>query len=388
MDEPWFDALRLHLTPGLGQRRCKTLRHGLGCADDEPLTQLPDSVLRDALGLRLWTALRTTPPDWADAVARVVHWLGAATPGQRHEVLYWGHPHYPKALLELPDPPLLLFVHDSMPDTDWVWPDAVALVGSRGATPQGLSLARSWACVLADAGWCVVSGLAMGIDAAAHWGALQAKRPDCPTDCLTIGVMGTGPDGVYPVANGELKSRIIARGRCVTEHLPGTAARPAHFPMRNRLLAALSSGLVVIEAGVGSGSLISAQCALDLGKEVMAVPGSVRSPQSRGCHALLRQGATLVEGPDDILAALPRYLGASHAATTLSTNAAPDPPTGPGRTDCTELLLALGHDPLPVDELQARMACEMSRLRAQLQLLEIEGLVAHLPGDRVQRVEL
>lgn len=376
MHEPWLDALRLQLTPGLGLRRARALVHHLGGCTQA--LQAADEVLHDALGTRLWSALRATPPDWDEASDRVRQWLALAPAGQRHRVLAWGDAQYPSTLVDLPDPPLLLFVTEADSIDPDEWPLAVALVGSRGATPQGLALARQWSQELADAGWCVVSGLAHGIDAAAHVGALQSQG----TGCLTMAVMGTGPDGIYPSAHATLKSRIIARGRCVSEFLPGTPARRPHFPLRNRLVSALSSGLVVIEAGTGSGSLISAQCALEQGKEVMAVPGSVRSPLSRGCHALLRQGATLVEQTADVLAALPgRAMPRNLAAPAHGTPALG--PTDPD-ADTTALRAALGHDPVPVDELQLRLGAEIGPLRARLQCLEIEGCLARLPGDRVQ----
>jgi DNA processing protein len=376
MHEPWQSALRLQLTPGLGLRRARALvQHLGGC---EPALDAPDALLRDALGTGLWSSLRSTPAEWDDALTRVRHWIDSVPADRRHRVLAWGEADYPLALTELPDPPLLLFVTAPQTD-DWGhWPASVAMVGSRGATPQGLALARQWAHELADGGWCVVSGLAHGIDAAAHQGALMSSG----SHCLTMAVMGTGPDGVYPYAHAHLKSCILEQGRCITEYLPGTPARPSHFPMRNRLVTALSAGVVVIEAGVGSGSLISAQCALEQGKEIMAVPGSIRSPLSRGCHALLRQGATLVESTSDIVAALPLRLHPRSEPAPKPEIIAPSEP--PDDTDTRALRSALGHDPLAIDELQARLTWDIARLQARLLTLEIEGRLGRLPGDRVQ----
>ncbi|MEY2622209.1 MAG: DNA-protecting protein DprA [Pseudomonadota bacterium] len=372
MTEEWQAALRLQLTPGLGLRRAKALvQHLGGC---QQALHAGDGILRDALGPRLWSALRALPADLTDALARVRQWLDSAPDGQSHRVRVWGQAHYPQALLDLPDPPLLLFVTGPQHEADVDWPPSVALVGSRGATPQGLTLALEWGQALADAGWCVVSGLAHGIDAAAHAGALRSAR----SACLTMAVMGTGPDRVYPPSHAALKSRICERGRCVTEFLPGIPARRAHFPLRNRLVSALSSGLVVIEAGTGSGSLISAQCALEQGKEVMAVPGSVRSPLSRGCHALLRQGATLVEQVEDVLAALPVRMPLVPVPSTPCPVAAPDDP------DALALRRALAHDPVAVDELQRRLGLDMGTLQARLLTLEMQGRLARLAGDRVQ----
>ena len=379
----WLSALRLTLTPGLGLRRSRLLLEAFGGC--EQILDSPDGVLRDVLGTTLWSALRQIPPDWARAQAQIQHWLSAAPPTLGHAVLAWGDEAYPSALTELADPPLLLFVTHPLDDALPLWPASVAVVGSRAATPQGLSVATQWAQGLADAGWCVTSGLARGIDAAAHVGALQSAR----TGCLTLAAMATGPDRVYPAEHAKLKSRIMARGRCVTEHLPGVAARPMHFPLRNRLLVALSAAVLVVEADCASGSLISAQCALDQGREVMAVPGSVRSPQSRGCHALIRQGATLVTGVDEVLQALPRagFLAPRPGASAiLQTPDGLDPTPLAQTASWRDLQAALGHDPLPVDVLQARLAWPVAELRAQLQLLEGRGLLARLPGDRVQWV--
>jgi DNA processing protein len=299
--EPWLAALRLDATPGLGLRRCQVLTQALGGCEE--VLDAPDGLLRDVLGVRLWSLLRTAPPDWASRVQQVRAWLRAAPEGLRHAVLPWGAPAYPQALYDLPDPPLLLFVADAASGLDHGhWPKAVAVVGSRAATPQGVALAHAWARHMADSGWCVISGLAHGIDAAAHRGALCSEQA-----LSTLAVMGTGPDRVYPSAHAELKRSIARHGRCVTEHVPGVGARPWHFPRRNRLLAALSLGVVVVEADVASGSLISAQCGRTLGRVVMAVPGPVSSPLSRGCHALLRQGALLVEHPDEVIAALTHF---------------------------------------------------------------------------------
>jgi DNA processing protein len=246
-----------------------------------------------------------------------------------------------------------------------------------------LALTRQWAEQLAQAGWCVTSGLAHGIDAASHWGALRCASGAC----VTMAVMGTGPDLVYPSAHAELKSRITLRGICVTEHLPGTLARRPHFPMRNRLLAALTRGVVVIEADLISGSIISARCALDQGREVMAVPGSVRSPLSRGCHALLRQGATLVESAEDVMQTL-SALGATPMTGHVEPKSAKTrvdvditiPMDAWGQTLCS----TMGHSPWTVNQLQVQLDCSMADLLAGLQRLELQGLLARLPGDRVQ----
>jgi DNA processing protein len=380
----WQAALRLHLTPGLGLRRSQALLRILG--GPEQVLDAPDGLLREALGVRLWSTLRATPAEWQDSVRRVQAWLLAAPAGVCHSVIAWGEPDYPNACAQLPDPPLLLFVsHARELGGGAMWPPSVALVGSRAATPQGLALTRQWAEQLAQAGWCVTSGLAHGIDAAAHWGALRCTAGAC----VTMAVMGTGPDVVYPSVHAELKSRILLRGVCVTEQLPGTLARRSHFPLRNRLLAALSQGVVVMEADLYSGSIISARCALDQGHEVMAVPGSVRSPLSRGCHALLRQGATLVESAEDVLQTL-----AALGVTPKMTTEVPTPVQAPAPSgkvtsmSAWELTLCktMGQDPWSINQLQAELSCAMADLLVGLQRLELQGHVARLPGDRVQWV--
>ncbi len=383
----WQAALRLHLTPGLGLRRAQALLQVLGGV--QQVLDAPDGLLRDALGVRLWATLREEPPSWSDSVRQIQHWLDAAPTGICHTIVVWGAPEYPQGCAQLSDPPLLLFVsHAASLDSGALWPPAVAMVGSRGATPQGLALTRQWAEQLAQGGWCVTSGLAHGIDAAAHWGALR-----CNTGaCVTMAVMGTGPDLVYPHAHVQLKSQIQLRGLCVTEYLPGTLARRSHFPLRNRLLAALSRGVVVVEADLASGSIISAQCALDQGREVMAVPGSVRSPLSRGCHALLRQGATLVESAQDVVQAL-------SALGTFPAGKGPLVPAESGllpQVDPAQALdpwgqtirKTMGMDPWNTHQLQAQLDCNMADLLVGLQRLELQGHLSRLPGDRVQWTSL
>jgi DNA processing protein len=379
----WAGALRLKLTPGLGLRRCRLLLDAMGGC--EQVLQAPDDLLRGVLGVSLWESLRQPPAEWEQARLRIMDWVSQAPEGIQHTVLAWGDPAYPAALVELPDPPLLLFVAHPEDDPLEAWPASLAVVGSRGATPQGMALAQRWSQELADAGWCVASGLARGIDAAAHTGALQSVRQGC----LTLAAMATGPDRVYPAEHAPLKMRITARGRCVSEQLPQVAARPMHFPLRNRLLAALSSAVLVIEADLRSGSLISAQCALDQGRDVMAVPGSVLSPQSRGCHALIRQGATLVTDVAEVLQALPRFQSSGHAPAAptpadFKPTDAPHPVSASPDPHLAAIQAALGHDPVPVDILLQRLSWPVAETRSQLQALEWQGLLARLPGDRVQ----
>ncbi|MCB1998715.1 MAG: DNA-processing protein DprA, partial [Rhodoferax sp.] len=244
-----------------------------------------------------------------------------------------------------------------------------AIVGSRNATAQGLDHARAFARHFSDAGWTVVSGLASGIDGAAHEGALAGNSG-------TVAVIGTGPDTVYPSRHRRLAERIRARGLILSEYGPGTPALPLNFPRRNRIIASLSAGTLVVEATLQSGSLITARLAAEAGREVFAIPGSIHAPQARGCHALIRQGAKLVESANDVLEELQHPVQAALALDTLADadDEAPD-----------ALLQALGHDPVTLDALCARTGWDAATLNVKLLERELEGQVARLPGGLFQR---
>jgi DNA processing protein len=248
---------------------------------------------------------------------------------------------------------------------------ALAIVGSRNPTAQGVENARAFASHLAGAGWAVVSGLALGIDGAAHEGALEGGGS-------TIAVVGTGLDRVYPARHRALARRIAAQGLLVSEFAVGTPALPPHFPIRNRIIAGMARGTLVVEAALHSGSLITARMAADAGREVFAIPGSIHSPQSRGCHFLIKQGAKLVDKASDILEELAPVSkegrGAAVAAPDVS--AAKDP-----------VLDALGYEPMSLDELIARTGRGAADLSARLLDLELEGRVARMPGQMFQRIE-
>lgn len=297
---------------------------------------------------------------WADA--------GGAS-GERRHVVPIGDPRYPALLLQTADPPLLLYLQGRVEllATD----AALAVVGSRNPTPQGAANGRAFGRALAEAGWVVVSGMALGIDTAAHEGALDA------TGGATIAVVGTGLDRVYPKANLALARRIAAAGAIVSEFPLGTPPLAEHFPMRNRIIAGLAQGTLVVEAALKSGSLSTARLSLEADREVFAVPGSIHSPQSRGCHALIRQGAKLVETAADILEELrpPALPGASAAAAQPSMDAGDDP-----------LLAALGYDPAGLDALTARTGRSAAELNVRLLELEMDGRVARLPGQLFQRL--
>jgi DNA processing protein len=252
---------------------------------------------------------------------------------------------------------------------------ALAVVGSRSATPQGLANARAFAAALSQQGWMIVSGLALGIDAAAHEGALEAMAQG---GAGTVAVVGTGLDRVFPARHRALAHRIAAQGALVSEYAPGMPPLREHFPERNRLIAGLSQGTLVVEAALASGSLITARLASESGREVFAIPGSIHSPQARGCHALIRQGAKLVETAEDIVEELrgQRPLVLDAAAPSDGEAAVADDP----------LLAALGHDPVTLDALLARTGESAAVLSARLLELELDGQVARLPGGLYQRL--
>ncbi|MFO1330671.1 MAG: DNA-processing protein DprA [Rubrivivax sp.] len=357
------DWLRLLLVPGIGRETARQLLARYGdpaavlSADDEDLARL--------LGAPLAEALRKTPADWSERLDATLDWRRG---GPQRSVLTLGDAEYPRSLLEGPDPPLLLHVQG---DPAHLSRPAIAVVGSRRLSAQGRDHAHDWSRRFAEAGYVVVSGMAVGIDAAAHEGALAGGG-------ATVAVVGTGPDRVYPRQHRELAHRIAGQGALVSEYFVGTAPLAENFPQRNRIIAGLAQGTLVVEAALQSGSLITARLANEAGREVFAIPGSIRAQQSRGCHALIRDGAQLVESPDEVLQALraPWLPGLAPAAAAAA--AAPAPDSDP-------LLQALGQDPMTGDELQARTGWPMADLLARLLELELDGRVARLPGGQFQR---
>jgi DNA processing protein len=285
---------------------------------------------------------------------------------------------YPPQLLEISDPPTLLYVRG---DPALLLRPALAIVGSRNATPQGLKTTEDFARALAASGLTIVSGLALGIDAAAHRGALLAGK----TAGSTVAVIGTGADRLYPARNQELARNIGERGVIVSEFPLGTPAVAANFPRRNRIISGLARGVLVVEAAPESGSLITARLAGEQGREVFAIPGSIHSPLSRGCHRLIKQGAKLVESAQDILEELGAW---SSSPKSIATSEASAPtPTDDGAGDSEAQVLAqLGYGPCTLDELAQRTPLDTDVLLALLLDLELAGLVAPLPGNRYQRL--
>jgi DNA processing protein len=357
--------LRLALNPAISAQAARKLLASFGLPsaifsqDPGALAQVVERVQADAL--------TREPPALAALLDATLAWL-AQDPAQR-QVLTLGDADYPQALLAIEDPPLLLYRMGRLAQPPQ---RAVAIVGSRNPTPQGLLNARAFARALAEAGVTVVSGLALGIDGAAHQGALDGAAADA---LATIAVVGTGLDRVYPRRHLELAHRIAQRGMLLSEYPLGTPPLPPNFPRRNRRIAALGQGTLVVEAALESGSLITARLAAEQGREVFAIPGSIHAPQSRGCHALLRQGAKLVESAQDVLEDLRFVLPSAPAAAPPQEAEGEDP-----------LLHALGFDPVGLDALIARTGIPAPLLQAQLLELELAGRVARLPGGLFQRI--
>lgn len=374
--------LRLLLTPGVGPASVRRWLAALG--SPQAVCQAPAPVLGQIASPREATIL-AAPTDDVQAlvdehVRRTGEWLAAAP--ARH-LLSLGDAHYPTRLLDLADPPLLLFAEG---DLALLHAPALAVVGSRHATAQGLDHARDFSRALSTSGVTIVSGLARGIDAAAHEGALDGQLLLAPAGRPggTIAVVGTGLDQVYPKAHARLAQTIATRGLMLSEFPLGTPPLRGNFPKRNRLVAALSRGTLVVEAAVQSGSLITARLAAELGREVMAIPGSIHAPQARGCHALIKQGARLVETAEEVLEEL--GLGALTAgAGAVVMSAPPDEEGGSSASEADVLLSAMGHDPVSQEALSARTGLGPAELGARLLELELMGEVARLPGALFQR---
>ena len=364
--------LRLALTPGVGNTTARKLLTAFGSA--QAIFEQSSATLQKLGSDKLASSLRSEPPSVAAQLQTTTDWLKA---GDDRRIAVLGDTAYPAALLDIEDPPLMLYMLGTLAshaDTATTTiANSLAIVGSRNPTPQGESNARQFARAFGGAGICVVSGLALGIDGAAHDGAMLGGGE-------TIAVVGTGLDRVYPKRHLDLAHRIARQGMLISEFPLGTPPLTANFPKRNRIISGLSRGTLVVEAALQSGSLITARLAAEQGKEVFAIPGSIHSPQSRGCHALIKQGAKLVEVAQDVLEELRLVPAGSGAALEASeadeaVSARDDP-----------LLAALGFDPVSLDALQARTGLDTAHLQAGLLELELDGQVARLPGGLFQRI--
>ena len=372
--------LRLTLTPGVGNGAARRLLAAFGLPQN--IFAQGESAWRSCVSAAQAQALAAVPERLDALLAQTWQWLqDGARQEPAHGIVTLGDAAYPPALLATEDPPLLLyllgaprFVHAGA--QPFAPQRCLAMVGARTPTAQGEEHARQFARALRAEGLCIVSGLALGIDAAAHDGALM--DPPDPALPSTIAVVGTGLDRVYPKANRALAHRIARDGLLVSEYPLGTPPLAPNFPKRNRIIAGLSQGTLVVEAALASGSLITARLAAEQGREVFAIPGSVHAPQSRGCHALIRQGAKLVETAQDVLEELRLPTAAPVPAPAPAQEAAPQPHDA--------VLQALGFDPMGLDALGARTGMDAAALQVRLLELELEGRVARLPGGLFQRL--
>ena len=355
--------LQLTLTPGLGAATIRELLSQFG---------LPENVLAaKRTELARFTSAEALQALNSDAVARAVERALAWLEQPGHTIVTLADAAYPRLLLETADPPALLYCRGR---TELLNRPALAMVGSRNATAQGANNAEQFARSFSAAGLTIVSGLAQGIDAAAHRGGLAAEGS-------TIAVLGTGIDNSYPLSNASLASEIAARGLMISEFALGTKALAYNFPRRNRVISGLAQGCLVIEAALASGSLITARSAAEQGREVFAVPGSIHSPLSKGCHALIKSGAKLAESAEDVLSELAAFHRTGFASTHTSHHASAN------AGDADEPLLAcMGFDPVDVDSLCARAGLPAERVSADLLRLEFAGRVAVLPGGLYQRL--
>jgi DNA processing protein len=355
--------LQLTLTPGLGAAALRSLLKQFGLPQEilarrraELAAFAPASVL-EALD----------SPEVQDAVSQALQW----SEHRDHHVITLADDGYPKTLLEIADPPPLLYV---VGRAELLQRACFAIVGSRNASAQGERNAESFAKALSDSGLTIVSGMAVGIDAAAHRGGLAGAAS-------TIAVLGTGVDIVYPRRNAQLAQDIAAGGLLLSEFALGSGPIAHHFPRRNRLISGLARGCLVVEAALASGSLITARTAADQGRDVFAIPGSIHSPLSKGCHALIKSGAKLVESADDVLTELAGFRASGYASTMAGKA------QGEGEGAQSGLLAHMGHDPVDVDSLCARAGMSAEQVSSELLRLELDGRVTVLPGGLYQRLE-
>jgi DNA processing protein len=363
--EAWMILLR---APGIGAAAMRALVERHGCAVRALGALLRGETTGVDAACRAWLK----SPD-RERIALDLEWLAA----KDHRLLAFGDPDFPALLRDTPGAPAALFV---VGDVDALWRAQVAIVGSRSATHAGIAHARTFARALVASGFAITSGLAEGIDGAAHEAALDAGG-------ITLAVLGTGPDVVYPAKHESLAARIACNGALVSEFPPGTPGRPENFPRRNRIIAGLALGTLVVEAGLRSGSLITARCASEQGRDVFAIPGSIHNPLARGCHRLLRQGAALVESAEEIvegLAPVAQRLGA-HLRERLASESGSVPAASDaaacgslsGRVpEHSKLLDALGHEAVGIDTLSERTGLAIPLLSSMLLVLELDGDVA------------
>ncbi len=363
-DEELLAWLRLLRAPGAGPRSLWPLLQL--CPDPAALLDAPPPGTQERVRKALAEADR-------DQAARDLEWLHASG----NQLLPCTDPAFPQRLRDLPDPPLVLFLRG---DQRLLEDHLIAIVGSRHASRSGLDNARAFARHLAGEGLPVVSGLASGIDGAAHAGALESGE--------TVAVLGTGLDRVYPAKHRELAHHIAEKGLLLSEFPPGTSPLPGNFPRRNRIIAALAVGTLVVEAALNSGSLITARLAAELGREVFAIPGSIHNPLARGCHALIREGAKLVETGEHVVEELIGVLvfNLPRTAAGEDTAASPDNEAAVLDPDHADLLELMGFDPVSSDWLVANSRFSAAEISSMLLLLELQGHVSSEPGGLFTRI--
>ena len=351
--------LALDLTPGLGGEGMRRLLARFGA----PSAVLNQSVsaLSQLVAPAVARAIAAGPP--AEKIEASIKWLE----NESNHLLTLADEDYPRQLLEIADPPPVLYLKGRR---ELLGRPGLAIVGSRNATPSGLQNAEAFARSLSDAGFTIISGMALGIDAAAHRGGLAGRS-------ASIAVVGTGLDLIYPARNKALAHELAESGLIVSEFGLGTPALAKNFPRRNRIISGLSRGVLVVEAALASGSLITARQAGEQGREVFAIPGSIHSTFSKGCHQLIKQGAKLVDEANDILIEL-HWGGAKRAET------APEDDTD--LADSDPVLVAMGFDPVLIDTLLERVKLPTDQLMSRVTELELDGAIASMPGGKYQRL--
>jgi len=362
--------LRLEQTSGVGPDTARKLLSAFGMPEN--ILAAGFSALRQVVSERVAQALSGPPTsDTLELIERTAAW--AEDPG--NHVLTLADADYPKALLDIADPPIVLYAKGRL---DLLSRPAVAVVGSRNATAQGILNAEKFSEALGQAGLTIISGMALGIDTAAHQGALRAHTSG-DIGGSTIAVIGTGADIVYPARNRSLAHRIAEMGCIVSEYPLGMPGIAANFPRRNRIISGLAQGVLVIEAAAQSGSLITARMAAEQGRDVFAIPGSIHSPLAKGCHQLIKQGAKLVESAQDILEELSHCYPTHAAGPTDAGTLAGDPVID-------KLLSSMGYDPVDANTLAIRSGLDAAALSAQLLTLELAGQAEMLPGGIYRRI--
>lgn len=364
--------LRLMATEGVGSHTARELLSEFGLP--EHIFDAGFSALQKRVPEKCARALSgPVSEEIQQHIQQTLEWAAQA----HNHVITLGDKDYPQALLSIADPPPLIYAKGRL---DLLNNSAIAVVGSRNASAQGMLNADRFAQHISEAGLTVISGLALGIDTGAHTGALKSASQEAPGS--TIAVIGTGLDIVYPAANRALAHKIAEFGCLLSEYPLGTPAIAHNFPRRNRIISGLSLGVLVVEAAAQSGSLITARSALEQGREVFAIPGSIHSPLAKGCHQLIRQGAKLVESAQDIL----EELHWQSTFTVIPTSSNQLTPSNLSDPKLQSLLDNMGHDPLTIDQLIARSGLPVSSVQAALLNLELQGQIETLPGGQVRRL--